>query len=58
MLPESVESASLEKSAVKLGVFIIDILSPAQICLLHSLPHSNEILECFKKTWAKFQINH
>ena len=58
MLPESVESSLLEKSAVKLGVFIIDILSPAQICLLHSLPHSNEILECFNNTCAKFQINH
>ena len=58
MLPESIESALLEKSAVKLGVFIIDILSPAQRCLLHNLPHCNEILECFNKTCVKFQLNH
>ena len=57
MLPESVESALSGKSAVKHGVFIIDVLSLAQSCLLHGLPHSNEIPECFNKTCTKLQIN-
>ena len=57
MLPESVESALSGKSAVKHGVFIIDVLSLAQSCLLHGLPHSNEIPECFNKTCTKFPID-
>ena len=57
MLPDSVESALSEKSAVKHGVFIIGVLSLAQRCLLHGLPHSNEIPECFNKTHTKSQIN-
>lgn len=57
MLPENVESALSGKSAVKHGVFIIDVLSLAQRCLLHGLPHSNEIPECFNKTCTKFPID-
>ena len=56
MPPQSVESALPGESTVK-SIFVIDVLSPAQRCLLYCLSHSNEIIECFSKTCTKFQIN-
>ena len=57
MLQGSVESALPGEGSVKHGIFVIDVCSPTQRCLLYCLSHSNEILECFSKMYTKFQIN-
>ena len=39
------------------SILVIDVLFPAQRCLLYCLSHSNELLQCFSKIYTTFQIN-